>query len=266
MAWQPLRDLRPHAEATVAALFTDLDDTLTTDGRLPARAYRALERLHEASIPVVIVTGRPAGWCDLLARLWPVAGVVGENGALAYRYDPATRRMERRYAQSEAERAEGRRRLEDVRGTVAREVPGSAVAADQPFRMFDLAIDFAEDVGPLPREDVDRIRDVFAQHGAQAKVSSIHVNGWFGTFDKLTMILAAAEAWWGWKGALSPDAIYVGDSPNDEPAFEAFPRSVGVANVRAFADRMLHPPTFVTEGEGGAGFAELVDHLLGSGS
>jgi HAD superfamily hydrolase (TIGR01484 family) len=262
MAWTPLRELAPHAETPVAAVFTDLDDTLTTGGRLEAGAYAALWRLHEAHIPVVIVTGRPAGWCDPIARQWPVTGVVGENGALAYRYDPEARRMERRYALDPEARAEAGARLEAIRATVRRSVPEARVAADQPFRLFDLAIDFAEDVGPLSADAVDRIVGAFEAHGAHAKVSSIHVNGWFGDFDKLTMIRACGSAWFGWKDDLPATALYVGDSPNDEPAFAAFGRSVGVSNVRSFADRLRHPPTFVTSRPGGAGFAELVDRLL----
>lgn len=262
MSWRPLSELETHQQRPVAAVFTDLDDTLTTAGRLPARAYRAVERLGEAGVPVLVVTGRPAGWCDLIARLWPVAGVVGENGALAYRYDPAARRMQRIYAldpEQRAASAAGRAALERA---VLAAVPGARVAADQPFRQFDLAIDFAEDVEPLDAAAVEAIRRAFVEHGAQAKVSSIHVNGWFGDFDKMTMIRRCCAAWFGWSSGLDPSALYAGDSPNDEPAFAAFPRSVGVANVRDFADRIRHGPSFVTEAPGGAGFAELVDHLL----
>lgn len=262
MVGLPVRSLETHARSPVDAVFTDLDDTLTSQGRLPARAYAALEALEAAGIPTVVVTGRPAGWCDLIARIWPVSGVVGENGALAYRHHRQLRQMERRYALCEEERTEATRRLEALRSVIPARVPGSRVAADQSFRMFDLAIDFAEDVGPLSSAAIERIRGIFVEHGARAKVSSIHVNGWFGDFDKLTMIRAVGAAWWGWKGGLPSRALYVGDSPNDEPAFAEFPCSVGVANVRAFWDHLEHPPHFVTERPGGAGFAELVDHLL----
>jgi HAD superfamily hydrolase (TIGR01484 family) len=263
MAWADLGALSRHADAPVEALFTDIDDTLTTSGRLPAEAFHALWRLHERAIPVFLVTGRPAGWCDLLARQWPVSGVIGENGGLAYRYDPEARRIDRVYARDPAERARDAEALSRIEAEVRASVPGARVAADQPFRLFDLAIDFAEDAGPLGPEAVDQIVAIFTAHGARAKVSSIHVNGWFGDFDKLTMIERCARDWLGRQGDLPPGALYVGDSPNDEPAFAAFPRSVGVANVRRFAERLTHPPTFVTRAEGGAGFAELVDHLLG---
>jgi HAD superfamily hydrolase (TIGR01484 family) len=263
MPWADLEALSRHDEVPVEALFTDIDDTLTLGGRVPAAAFSALWRLHDAGIPVILVTGRPAGWCDLLARQWPVAGVIGENGGLAYRYDAGERRMERLYARDPAQLARDAEALRRIEAEVRAAVPDARVAADQAFRMFDLAIDFAEDVGPLEPEDIDRITAVFAAHGARAKVSSIHVNGWFGDFDKLSMIRRCCRAWLGRQDDLPSGALYVGDSPNDEPAFAAFPRSVGVANVRRFADRLLHPPGFVTRAEGGAGFAELVDHLLG---
>jgi len=261
MSSQPLEALPAHRARRIAGLFTDLDDTLTSEGRLTEAAYAALWRLQGLGIPVVVVTGRPAGWCDALARLWPVLGVVGENGALAFRYDRAARRMERRYALDPDARAAAAAELDAVRRDVARTVPEARVAADQPFREFDLAIDFAEDVGPLPPERVEAIRAAFEARGARAKVSSIHVNGWFGDYDKLTMIRAAAAAWLGWQDGLPAGALYVGDSPNDEPAFAAFPVSVGVANVEDFAERLQRPPTFVTRARGGDGFAELVEHL-----
>lgn len=260
---KPLASMPASVRQACAGLFTDIDDTVTTDGRLTAAAYAALERLHEAGIRVVPITGRPAGWCDMVARFWPVDGVVGENGAFFFRYDHAQKRMIRRFAQSEAVRAANRERLVAVRERILAEVPGAAVASDQLYREADLAIDFCEDVPPLPKDAVDRIVAIFEQAGAVAKVSSIHVNGWFGDHDKLTMSKIFA------KEALDIDLasvreryIYAGDSPNDAPMFGWFPNAVGVANVLRFADRMPALPSYVTPSEGGAGFVELVDAIL----
>ncbi len=256
---RPLAEL-PRAEARrIETVFTDLDDTLTDDGRIGPEAFSALWRLRNAGRSVVIVTGRPAGWCDAIARLLPVRAVIGENGALAFAYDPGRRRMTRRYAGDGSTPASGR--LDRVRDAVLRDVPGAAVAADQPFRMFDLAIDFAEDVDPLDDASVRRIRDIFVEHGATAKVSSIHVNGWFGSFDKLAMILRFGREDLGWDDRIPESAVYVGDSPNDEPAFAAFPMSVGVANVERFAAELASPPRYVTPSRGGRGFGELVDRM-----
>ena len=242
---------------------TDIDDTITTHGRLSAEAYSALERLHAAGLKVVPVTGRPAGWCDLIARFWPVDGVIGENGAFYFRYDHGRRRMTRRYWASAEERAANRARLDALAESILRMVPGRALAADQAYRVADLAIDICEDVPPLSPEQVDSLVRIFETAGATAKVSSIHVNGWFGAYDKLSMARDMLRQEFAIDLARSCDGVlFVGDSPNDEPLFEAFPLSVGVANILRARSRLRHLPRFVTQAEGGAGFVELVAHLL----
>jgi HAD superfamily hydrolase (TIGR01484 family) len=260
---RPLASLAEAARVRVRGVLADIDDTLTTDGRLTAEAYAALARLHAAGFVVVPITGRPAGWCDHIARMWPVSGVVGENGALWMRHDPATHKLVRRFVATDAERAANRARLEDVGARILAAVPGTALASDQQYREADLAIDYCEDVPPLPRADVDRIVAIMEAEGMTAKVSSIHVNGWFGAYDKLGMTRCfLAEAL-----AIDLDAerdrfVFVGDSGNDAPMFAFFPLSIGVANVRAFLDRLATPPAFVTEHASGAGFVELAERLL----
>ena len=244
-------------------VLTDIDDTLTDHGRLPAAAYGALERLADAGLAVVPVTGRPAGWCDMIARFWPVAAVVGENGAFWYAYDHTARRMERHYALDDATRVRNRAQLDAITAAVLAAVAAARIAADQAYREADLAIDFAEDVGPLSAAEIDRIVAAFTAAGAIAKVSSIHVNGWFGDYDKRTTTLGLLST----RFALRHDAAleactFVGDSPNDAPMFACFPLSVGVANVRDQIARIATPPAFVTSARGGAGFVEFADRLL----
>ncbi len=244
-------------------VFTDIDDTMTTDGRLPAAAYAALERLQDDGLAVVPVTGRPAGWCDLIARFWPVAGVVGENGAFYFRYDGVRRTMIRRFSADADARARDRERLRDLGDRILAAVPGAAISADQPYREADLAIDVREDVPPLPPEAVDRIVALFEAAGATAKVSSIHVNGWFGTYDKLAMARIFATEVLGLDLDAGKDRfVFCGDSPNDAPMFGFFPHACGVANVRDHADRMPAMPAYVARARGGAGFVEIADHVL----
>ena len=207
----------------IRGVLTDIDDTLTTDGRLTAEAYGALERLRGAGLLVVPVTGRPAGWCDHIARMWPVDAVVGEIGAFYFRYDGSARRLVKRFRYPDAERAAFRRRLEAVRKTILDTIPGCAVASDQPYRESDLAIDFCEDVPALGPEAVARIVELFEAAGATAKVSSIHVNGWFGRYDKLAMARTLMAEAFGVDLEAERDAfVYVGDSPNDIPMFGFF--------------------------------------------
>jgi HAD superfamily hydrolase (TIGR01484 family) len=262
---KPLAEFPLEARRRIRGVLADIDDTLTTEGRLLAVAYSALERLREAGMLVVPVTGRPAGWCDHIARMWPVDAVVGENGAFWFRYDEGGRKLVKRYVVSADERARRDARLRSIGERILREVPGSAIASDQPYREADLAIDFCEDVPPLPRAAVARIVSIMESEGLTAKVSSIHVNGWFGGYDKLsTAKLMMREEF-----AIDLDAardryVFVGDSPNDQPMFGYFPNAVGVANVREMADLMTTMPAWVTPSAGSAGFSELAGELLSS--
>lgn len=260
---RPLAELSDAEARGVGFVLTDIDDTITSEGRLPAASYAALERLHAAGLKVIPVTGRPGGWCDLIARFWPVDGVVGENGAFYFRYDHAARRMIRRFHASETERAENRARLDALAEEVLKQVPGAALAADQPYRVADLAIDFREDVAPLPEASVDDIVRLCEAAGATAKVSSIHVNAWFGAYDKLAMARRMLEAEFGLDSERdAAQVLFAGDSPNDEPMFAAFPLSVGVANIRDAGARLQHWPAFVTPGRGAEGFVQLAERLL----
>ena len=260
---EPLENCPRETLAAVRGILTDIDDTVSSDGALTAEAYGALQALKKAGLLVIPVTGRPAGWCDHIARFWPVDAVVGENGAFWMWHDHTQKRLRTRFIQSDAERAEGRRRLELVRNEMLQEVPGAGIASDQPYRLADLAVDFCEDVPPLPADDIRRIVSIFERHGAKAKVSSIHVNGWFGDYDKLTTSRTMMQELFGVDLEADKAAyVFSGDSPNDAPMFGYFPNAVGVANVVDFADLLEHRPRWVTTSRSGSGFVELATALL----
>jgi HAD superfamily hydrolase (TIGR01484 family) len=255
----PLAELRDPRR--LRGLLFDIDETLTTEGRLTAEAYSAMERLKNAGRIVVPITGRPAGWCDHIARMWPVDAVVGENGAFYFRH--ARGKLIRRFQDDEETRAGNRARLQAIGGRILEQVPGCALASDQPYRETDLAIDFCEDVPPLPLDTADRIAALMRAAGLTAKISSIHVNGWFGSYDKLAMTKRLfAEVFKCGPEALQRDLAFAGDSPNDAPMFSFFASSIGVANVSRFAGRIDTPPKYVARGVAGAGFAELAAHML----
>lgn len=243
--------------AKISFVLCDLDDTLTLDGALPSASYRALEGLVRKGRQVIIVTGRPAGWCDMIARLWPVAAVVGENGAFYFRYDRQTRRMLREFQRSSEQRRADQIRLSEIFHLVQGKYPEVRLAADQAFRISDYAVDFCEDVPLLPEAIVNDIVHLFEAHGATAKISSIHVNAWIGDFSKLQMSLSVLESLGLSAQQFATQVAYVGDSPNDEPMFEYFPLSVGVANIRAFLPSMRAHPKWITTQPGGLGFAEF---------
>jgi HAD superfamily hydrolase (TIGR01484 family) len=260
---RPLREFTITDRARIGYVLTDIDDTLTLEGRLPAAAYRAMEQLRAAGIRVVPITGRPAGWCDHIARMWPVDGVVGENGAMYFRCDDSKKKMIRGYWKTASERGADRKKLDQIRDEILRAVPGAAVASDQAYREADLAIDFREDVRPLPRADIDRILEIFKKRGATAKESSIHVNGWFGDYNKLKMTKRMfGKIFKENLDVIKDKVVFAGDSPNDVPMFEYFPNAVGVANVRQYEDRLGAKPAWVTRKPGGFGFAELAAALL----
>ncbi len=256
-----IAELNPDRLARVSLLLADIDDTVSTRGKLTAPAFAALWRLRDAGVRTAIVTGRPAGWCDHLARFWPVDAVIGENGAFYFYHDGT--KLRQRFVYGVDERRAFRQRLEALRQKILAEVPGTALASDQPYRESDLAIDFCEDVPPLDRPAVLRIQAIFEAAGAHAKISSIHVNGWFGEFDKLSTVrLWARERLYCDLDAGRETCAYCGDSPNDEPMFRFFPLSFGMANVKPFLQMMVHPPAFLCEQECGAGFCQVVDRIL----
>jgi HAD superfamily hydrolase (TIGR01484 family) len=245
----------------VKAVLLDIDDTLTTDGKLTAEAYGALEQLKAAGKLVVPVTGRPAGWCDHIARMWPVDAVVGENGA--FYFCLAQGKLQQRFRDDAAVRARQRGRLAEIGERIVAAVPGCALASDQPYRETDLAIDYCEDVAPMPLAAAQRIAVLMREAGLQAKISSIHVNGWFGEYDKLAMTRLLFAERFGWDLAVrNREAVFAGDSPNDAPMFAFFDQSVGVANLRRFDSLDFERPKYVAAAAAGAGFAELARHLL----
>jgi HAD superfamily hydrolase (TIGR01484 family) len=259
----PIADIGAAQAAAIHTLITDVDDTITTDGLLTAPAYAALERLKQAGLRVVVTTGRPAGWCDHIARMWPVDAVVGENGAVCFWYDREKRKLAARHSISGERLHSHKERIRAVAEEVLRNVPGTALASDQFCRLYDLAIDYCEDVPRVSDEGVAAIVRIMEDAGMTAKVSSIHVNGWFGAHDKLSMTRTVMQELFGID--LDRDRahfMYAGDSPNDAPMFGHFPFSVGVANVREFAGRMEALPKYVTVGRSGDGFAELASLLI----
>ncbi len=262
---KPFIDFPEDRKKNIRFVLTDIDDTLTFDGKLPAEAFSALEKLRKAKIKVIPITGRPAGWCDHIARMWPVDGIVGENGAFCFYYDTHKRKMKRLYFKDASQRKRDMEHLKKIGAEILKKIPGCKISADQAYRESDLAIDFCEDVTPLKKQDIERIVRIFEKAGATAKISSIHVNGWFGDYDKLTMTKIFFKKHFGKDiEKIKQNIIFAGDSPNDSPMFAFFPDSVGVANVKKFAGEMEFLPAWVTEKQGGYGFSQMVDILLGA--
>jgi hydroxymethylpyrimidine pyrophosphatase-like HAD family hydrolase len=190
----------------------------------------------------------------------PVDAVVGENGAFTFFMKSGVR--QRVDTPRGIEAGEAEKKFQVLIAAVQKKFPQAKWASDQKYREFDLAIDICEDVPPWPDKDVQELLKLCHLQGAHAKLSSVHVNAWFGSFDK-----AAGFKHFLAQGIVSvkwDDWLFIGDSPNDEPLFAAFKRSVGVANLKKYLDKISHAPTWLTEAESGAGFAEMAARVLGS--
>ena len=244
-------------------LLTDVDDTLTTDGRLHASAYRALERLHESGLKIVPVTGRSAGWAHMILKTWPVDAVVAESGGLYLARDSASGRLRQVMHAPPAQVAHERAAVLALAEQLIRELPGFAPASDNAYRQVDVAIDWCEEVDPVPAAQVAQAIGRFHQAGYSARASSVHINAWSGRFDKAPMALRCLNEVWGIDAARAAGRwLFVGDAPNDASMFEAFGRSVGVANIVPALARLPVAPGWLTHASHGAGFEELARHLL----
>jgi HAD superfamily hydrolase (TIGR01484 family) len=257
---EPISSLTEEEARRIRFILMDIDDTLTTDGKLSAESYTALWKLHEAGLIVVPVTGRPAGWCDLIAREWPVDGVVGENGAFVF-WEGEGHRLRALTHPNAIPNTD--RRLVALRDQALAEVQFARLARDQFSRLYDVAIDFAEEEPVLPLSTAQEIKAIFEQGGAHAKISSIHVNAWLGEYDKLSMAIHYLTERFDYDDAHdAASVVFVGDSPNDEPMFAHFPMACGVANLVTYRGLVAHLPHFVTSRRSGDGFSELTRTLL----
>lgn len=257
---KPFTQLTQAQARRIHYVLCDIDDTITTDGKLSAVAYSALWKLHDSGVCVVPVTGRPAGWCDMIVRQWPVRAVIGENGAFVYYTQDHQLHT---FTHPSVDTGDVQGRLAAVRDACLAGVPGCRVSRDQFARIYDVAIDFHEDPPYLSLEAAQRIQAICQEVGATAKISSIHVNAWFGSYNKVNMtrlfftkVLGESES------AMKQSVLFFGDSPNDEPMFGFFPLSAAVANIEPFVSSLHHLPTYVTQKRSGEGFAQAVDHLL----
>jgi HAD superfamily hydrolase (TIGR01484 family) len=257
------------ARRAIVGVFTDIDDTLTTEGAITPDALTALGALKAAGLHVIAITGRPVGWSEPFALQWPVDAIVAENGAVILQkgLQPASGGrsvLSKLYQQDAATRAANRLRMQQVTQQVLRDVPGAQLSQDSPGRETDIAIDHSEFV-QLPPEAVAQVVRIMQSEGMNATVSSIHINGWFGDHNKWSGARWALRELF---GQALDDQIdrwaFVGDSTNDVLMFEHFPNSVGVANIRRFESGLAHRPRYITRAERGAGFTEVAQAILES--
>jgi HAD superfamily hydrolase (TIGR01484 family) len=248
----------------IVGVFTDIDDTLTTDGAITSDALQALQNLKAAGLMVIPITGRPVGWSIPFAATWPVNAMVAENGAVALLHDASKNQVHKIYQQDLAFRTHNFEQMQLIAQKVLKEIRGTALAQDCAGRETDIAFDHSE-FHALTTEQIQQVVQLLQQEGLTATVSSIHINAWFGVHNKWQ------GAQWILKQLTGRDLkqeldqwVYVGDSTNDQIMFEHFTHSVGVANIRRFEKELKHLPQYIATQERGAGFSEVVTTIQDS--
>ena len=250
--------------AAVDGLLTDIDDTLTCDGAIEPVALAALGRLRAAGVRVIAITGRSMGWSEPFARPpplgWPIDAIVAENGAVALRTVNDALQID--FVQDAATRARNAKRLNEVAQRTLRDIPGATLARDSAGRVTDMAVDHSE-FARLDARAIEQVVALMRDAGMTATVSSIHINGWFGSHNKLSGARWIIQKLWGRDlDAELPRWACVGDSTNDQDMFGHIPLSIGVANLMRFAGQLTVWPAYLTRAERGEGFAEVADALL----
>ena len=251
------------AREKIVGVFTDIDDTLTTEGVITSDALQALSDLKAAGLMVIPITGRPVGWSIHFSSTWPVNAIVAENGAVALLHNTQTSQVTKIYQQDLATRNHNFQEMQRIAKRVLQEIPGTVMAQDSPGRETDIAFDHSE-FHKLTTEQIQQVLKLLQEEGMTATVSSIHINAWFGEHNKWH------GAQWILKELTGRDLkqeldqwVYVGDSTNDQIMFEHFSQSMGVANIRRFERELRHQPHYITQKERGAGFAEVAQGILG---
>jgi HAD superfamily hydrolase (TIGR01484 family) len=258
---QPLERWPLAARRDLAGVFTDIDDTLTTEGVITPDGLQALHDLKTAGLHVVAITGRPVGWSEPFAAVWPVDAIVAENGAVAL-VRAADGLVAKRYQQDATTRARNFARMQEALARIEREIPGTRRATDSAGRECDIAIDHSE-FTRLDDATIEAVAALMRAQGMHATVSSIHINGWYGDHNKLEGGRWIVRELWGRDlDAEMGRWAYVGDSTNDALMFQHFEHSIGVANIARFVPQLSQLPTYVTRAERGAGFAEVAAAVL----
>ncbi|WP_342726499.1 HAD-IIB family hydrolase [Bradyrhizobium sp. B097] len=257
---QPISKAHRSEFCNVRFVLTDMDETLTYQGRLAARTFEALERLQQAGLTVIPVTAAPAGWCDQMARMWPVDGVIGENGGFFFRRHDNGDCVERHFWHPAEHRQRVAGRLAAISAEVSATHPAASLAEDQPFRLTSVA--FSQ---PNGQGDRDAITAALRRAGADVTVNNLWILGWLGGYDKLAMThRVMTEAYGVDLDRQKDEILYIGDSTNDAPMFGYFRHTVGVSSIVRYLADIRTPPAWITEGPGGAGFVEMANALIAS--
>ncbi|NUN67340.1 HAD family phosphatase (plasmid) [Pseudanabaena biceps] len=237
----------------IRLIASDVDGTLTDNGKFSSDFIFTLLALQSAGIKVLLVTGRSAGWVSALVNYLPVVGATAENGEVFLQADG-----QQDLLFSVPNLSRHRILLENTFHHVKQLFPNLRPSADNQFRITDWTFDVdnlsADDIQAISTQ-CDLMGWSFTYSNVQCHIKPLHQN-------KATGLLSVLKKYF--PELNSQQVLTIGDSPNDKAMFnpDPFPISVGVANVRHYQNKMLHLPKYLTQASEFAGFAELAKLLL----
>lgn len=256
---QPLSSLSQEKIQNIKAILFDLDDTFLTHGQITHEAYHALCALAEAGYALFVVTGRPAGWAEVLAYQWPIHGVVAENGGVVLWKENA--RIHRVIA-SKLSAYEIRQQLNQWVICLQHEFPNLPLVDDSYLRLTDCTFDIGEN-WTAPQSMIACAQQKIAQLGAHSFTSSIHLHLSCLGDTKISGALRLLSLREGFDAAEARvRSVFIGDSLNDASCFSFFNTTVGVANVQPYLKGLSVSPKYITQHRYGAGFHEFAQRFV----
>ena len=252
MSLTPLSQaIQGNALDKIRLIATDIDGTLTQNGKFTTDLFQALFKLKQVKIPVILITGRSAGWVQALKNYLPVTGAIAENGGLYYPFESD----HPEFLISLNSRSQHRENLATAFQILKVQYPHLQASADNPFRFTDWTFDIQN----ISLSEIQLLTELCTELGWGFTYSTVQGHIKPKNQDKATGLLKVIQQYW---SELNPEQILtIGDSPNDQTLFnsELFPQSIGVANILEYSDQLTHKPRYITAGSEVEGFCEIVN-------
>ena len=246
----PMVGLSALKDLNISLIISDVDDTITSNGKLKPNALEAMYKASEKGYRIILLSGGSAGWCEVYLRQWPIFMVIAESGAVMIYKDENGQIC---YQQNPIITKENL----DSRDKLLRMIGEERLSSDQYARLYDIAVDLKK-VSDKELSDIEQMASLM---GANYAKSSIHLNIWFGSYSKSKGIITFMDLCGIDKETLKKESMYLGDALNAEEMFNLIPLSVGMKSVLDNKDKFTHMPKYIASNYGGLGFAEALNNL-----
>ncbi|HHP7230716.1 MAG TPA: HAD-IIB family hydrolase [Xenococcaceae cyanobacterium] len=240
--------------SNIRLVATDMDGTLTQQGKFTSKLIFALESLLSSNIELIIVTGRSAGWVNSLTNYLPIQGAIAENGGLFYSQNNSNWELLTEIPDINIHR----QKLSQAFQLLQHKFPYIQESQDNLFRLTDWTFD----IGNLKTHQLQAMTNICLENSWSFTYSTVQCHIKPQQQDKAKGLKQIIDKYFSYLSL--QEVVTVGDSPNDESLFNAdiFPLSVGVANLKDYWEHLSDKPTFITTKKEVAGFCELIDLLL----